>query len=562
VRSFLFEKLSLLSFKEKAGLEVTFDPQLTVFLGANRVGKSSILKSLYWALGAEPVQVHKRWIDANVVAKLDFSVDGTSYSIVRHKKRFGLFDEFGGLLITTSKVTSELGPALAKILGFELRLTDANGVTQIPPPAFAFLPYYVDQDRGWIQPWQSFDKLGQFPNHRQDAIFYHSGIRSNEFYRLRAEQTEKRIARSAVIEQRKVVEGALSRFEEQRDLVPIEFDPKAYQDILVRLIEEADRLEEHRHARNVVLGELASNRRMLVEQITIAKAALGEFEKDYAYLIKSIDEDVICPTCGTEHENSFAHRFSLVEDREACRDFLLSANAKLDDLNRQIEIKTTELGRSDARIERIQKALEEKRGDFALADIISSEGDKRAAEFLHRDIAQLAGEIATLDHDIDELTRKLAEMNDKNRKAAIQDFYFEKMTAFLRALRVDSLSASEVEQIDTKIRDTGSDQPRAVLSYVLAFAWTATEFSPSTLCPLVLDSPIQQDQDPPNAKAILRLIFDKQPPGVQVILASVSRHNEQHSGKEITFDREYHLLSKEKFHEIGKGIQPYFDQII
>ena len=149
MRNLRFEKLELLSNLERKARTIEFHPRLTVIKGENDVGKSSVVKSLYWTFGS-PVRMHPEWVKAKVKARVTFTIDGTRFAIVRDGSAFGLFDEAGEFLIATRKITSELGPFLAKMLDFGLVLPNkSSGEPETPPPAYAFVPFYVDQDLGW-----------------------------------------------------------------------------------------------------------------------------------------------------------------------------------------------------------------------------------------------------------------------------------------------------------------------------------------------------------------------------------------------------------------------------
>ncbi|WP_457094139.1 AAA family ATPase, partial [Microvirga sp. P5_D2] len=60
MKRLLFERLELLSLSERKARTVEFHPRLTVITGENGVGKSSVIKSLYWTLGAAPAVMHPR----------------------------------------------------------------------------------------------------------------------------------------------------------------------------------------------------------------------------------------------------------------------------------------------------------------------------------------------------------------------------------------------------------------------------------------------------------------------------------------------------------------------
>jgi hypothetical protein len=54
----------------------------------------------------------------------------------------------------------------------------------IPPPAYIFAPFYIDQDQSWTKPWDSFTRM-YLPDSLAD---YHSGLRPNAYYEAKARQ--------------------------------------------------------------------------------------------------------------------------------------------------------------------------------------------------------------------------------------------------------------------------------------------------------------------------------------------------------------------------------------
>ena len=127
-----FESLELLSLRERKARRIEFHPVMTVILGTNDVGKSSVIKSLYWAFGASPAIIHPTWAAANVKAMIAFTVNDVRYRILRDHNTIGVFDGEGRTLSVTTQITRELGPYLAEIFNFQLVLTSRKGEPEIP----------------------------------------------------------------------------------------------------------------------------------------------------------------------------------------------------------------------------------------------------------------------------------------------------------------------------------------------------------------------------------------------------------------------------------------------
>lgn len=142
----------------------------------NHVGKSSLLKSLYYALGAE-VEYDHEWDKSSKLYIVTFEVKKKEYRIVRFCKHFAVFCQ-GKLLLLTDSVTKELSPLLEKIFGFAVYLpSKKTSKVELSPPAFSFLPYYIDQDNGWSGLYESFSNIDQYKkDDRIKSLYYHLKI--------------------------------------------------------------------------------------------------------------------------------------------------------------------------------------------------------------------------------------------------------------------------------------------------------------------------------------------------------------------------------------------------
>lgn len=154
-----FLKLYLLSQNERAGLEISFSANPTLVRAPNNHGKSAILKSLYDVFGAQPHKIDASWKRANVTSLLEFKIDEERYSLLKASGSYSIFDSEGILLLTTHKVSEELAPFLADLFNFRLVMANKKDQIVIPPPAYIFSPFYVDQDQGWTKPWSSFSQM-------------------------------------------------------------------------------------------------------------------------------------------------------------------------------------------------------------------------------------------------------------------------------------------------------------------------------------------------------------------------------------------------------------------
>jgi hypothetical protein len=136
MKRLMISEIVLLSNRERKARRVRFDPRRTILLGLNQTGKSSLVKSIYHALGAEPAKVDQRWLNAEVKSLIKFSVESTQYMLLRDGNYYSAFNGDGTFIQSFTHVVGGLAPFLAKIFDFRFVLPSRDQKPQIPPPAF------------------------------------------------------------------------------------------------------------------------------------------------------------------------------------------------------------------------------------------------------------------------------------------------------------------------------------------------------------------------------------------------------------------------------------------
>ncbi len=187
----------------------------------NHVGKSSLVKSLYYALGAE-IEFDSTWDKTSKIYIVNFSVNNKKYRIVRFLKKFALFEN-EELLLFTDSVTKELAKKFEEIFDFGVYLPNRNdNKIELAPPVFIFMPYYIDQDRGWTKIYNSFSNIEQYnTNARMKSLYYHLGIYNKTTIELMTKKDSLFLQLEQVKkegERLQVVVNALS--EELKNIVP------------------------------------------------------------------------------------------------------------------------------------------------------------------------------------------------------------------------------------------------------------------------------------------------------------------------------------------------------
>ena len=77
------------------------------------------------------------------------------------------------------------------------------------------------------------------------------------------------------------------------------------------------------------------------------------------------------------------------------------------------------------------------------------------------------------------------------------------------------------------------------------------KYSSSTYCPLIIDSPNQQDQDIEHIDKIMSFINHNQPDDSQMILGLAETYGEDFDCKVIELNEKYSLLQKSEYEEVA-----------
>jgi hypothetical protein len=555
-----FSEISLVSEKERAAKTVRFHKKVTVIKAANDRGKSCLLKSLYSTLGATPHNVHPTWKSLNVTALLKFELDGTKYAILRAGLGYSLFDANDSLLATYTSVTRELAPAFAELFAFWLPLINAStGKAEQATPAFLFLPFYFDQDRSWMENWNSFEQLRQFGKYRPAIAAFHTGLKPNEFYKAQADKVDAEQRQADIRKDRDVVTRVLRKIEDLLQHVQIDLELSSYAFEIAQLLERTNQLRELEERLRDELIAVDNQRALVDHQIQIAASAAQELSKDFVFASEELEDEISCPMCGAHYVNSFAERFGIAADEDGFRSLLIRLKDERKECMSQAEKARASMSDITDQLGDVTDILESRQGEVRLRDILQSEGKKEVRTVLRGELRDLNERIGAVDAEIEAAKDEMQAYTKQSRQKDIKEFYRERMSLFLQLLDVKDIPPHSYSRIDSRITESGSDVPRALLAYYFSILKTIEKWSTATFCPIVIDSPKQQDQDETNWRRMLEFIRDNRADESQVIVALVDDLGIDLGGEviELAYDRK--LLQESEYQTVAAAMRPYID---
>jgi predicted nucleic acid-binding Zn-ribbon protein len=549
----VFQSLLMLSLQERTGRRVPFDPVCNLVRGTNNTGKSSLLKQLYHTFGAIPAVVHPKWKDAEVRSVVHFTVDGKPYIMLKNGDHYSVFDGGRKRLIRAKSVTKELSPFFADLFNFRLQLQSKKEQSQATP-AFLFLPYYIDQDAGWSKNWASFNGLGQFSNWRRDVVEYHLGVRPNAYYEAKSGLLRIREELKKLEERRAILNRVLTDLRAELSRVSFTIDVEAYRQEIERLLVACNKLQKRQSDLKRDLTRLYNNRTVFEAQLSITTSTAKELKQDYQYAVNELHDEVECPTCGTLHTNSFAERFAVAVDESRCRELEAELRTDLADNETAITKVNEAYSGTTAGLEEAKQLLGAKQGEVTLQQLIENEGRKEARVIVDKEVAAVTEEIGRANSAIFTLQQRMEMYEDQDRRFRIRTQYVNRMRRFVQDLGVVNLPEKQYGRMDCMIQETGSGLPRGLLAYYYAILQTIVENESATYCPIVLDSPRQQDQDDENWLRILKLLRDEQPKGSQLILSLRGNKGVDFPGKVLEYEDKYQLLNKAGYQDVFQEV--------
>lgn len=545
----VFKELFLFAPHEKVARKIEFKEGINIITSSqvdgNEKGKSVIMRSLYHALGAEALFASK-WETKNKIFVLRFSIDEKEYYIYRSADLYKLFDGNRQLLFVETK-SSDLAEKLKTITGFAVMLPSRqNNRLEITPPAYNYLPFFLDQDHYEGSKFASFDKLGQYVDYKDSVLFYHFGVYNEEYFNLvkQREELEEQITeynkRIDILQEmvadidRKLEIGSYSG-----DITALTRDVDQYREEYSSIVERLNKSKIH-------IIELRNNLFDLEKLLRETEAFDDKNESEISKLWKHI-----CPECGSEITDTVSlrsKRYNISEDIIIVKnDLQISIQKILSDIEKEEE-KYIELLKL---LEGYQERLKIK--SKHVSDVLRHKGlcELRDTIIEEKHTAQDTKEIQLdLLEDVKEAIKGF-----NTRKKAILDRYYELLMGAKSRFGLDEIDPDRFKKISTNFEASGSNKYIATVIWYFTVIKIRNEYNPMAIqYPIVLDSPNNVEADDEKEKAFLEYLLSNSDLSSQFIMSGIGFDSAEFQANInkpmnviILTNDKYHLLQTEDY---------------
>ncbi len=525
-----FKEILFLSYKRKTARRINLNYRTIIVKGENESGKSCVLKSLYFALGCSIRQIAPGWLFDNIITLLKFSINNVSFQSIRMGNDYYLFTSDEKCILHTKSQDE-----ISNIFRFYLSINLSSDIDKsVLNTNSLFIPFYLDQDSGWSQPFESFGKLPS----KLTTLRLHTTIISDDYLNLYSK-------REKIIDKKKVIQIELNQ---NRCLLDLYI--KKFKDIPLLCIDE-NRFKEGIEELLNDLNDLNSNRIELLKRIeklngekyslefSIQKLHnnIDEIEKDYKFALNR--EDVMrCPMCGAEIDNDESSRFQYLHDRDECIDRLIENDKRLDEVKKELCQKLNLSKEISDKINDIQNLLSKKQEDLSLKDYLEIRVKEEIEHLIKEKCMDMSTQLQKLATELLSLEGTIKIERKEDRRKDIQQEFSNNVNIALMKFGIKRDKPIKF-LINGKINISGSNVPKYIMAYNYALLSVMSRRTCPIIAPLVIDGPKQNGIEQESLNKILKFIIENRPIDSQLV---ISLTEDEHVGN-ISGAQYIHLSS-------------------
>ena len=553
----IINSFSIIDFKNKEAQNFEFKTGTNLIVSKeNTQGKSSLLKSMYFALGFDVRQFPSNWNVNDMYFQIEVKMKNITYTITRQKDIFRVSD------MESAMNVKEYSAWLQDKLEIKMKL--ANTRTKNLYDAYSsalILPFYIDQDDSWDggmfrNVTNTLNQYTRIPEDIFKSIFNLSSFEILELQNLLANFIkEKNVAESTIENLLKV----LKEYREENENIPSvsKIDKVALNNDINRYLKLQNEFNEQITKYKVKL----LNKQEIID---LQKQELSELEqllKMNKKRYRSIEAE--CEYCHSK----------LTTEQSLTRLDLSNNYFEISLLKEEVEKEIEKLSSEIKEFRLKQSSIESKANEIHLIirkskdlltidDYVKATAKNEASKELENLVDKQMVSKGDLEDKIKELRKKIKDL--KKEKESSRETIEKEYNILLYEIKriLTDGNMEELKFLDfKKISGSGMDKNKKYLAYYLVYFSLLREYSSYTI-PFCMDSFIKNEITGETARemfgAIEKYFFNIN----NQSFFSIVTENLKHLKREDTYNKvEVYgkLLSKDKYNDISMNFE--FDNV-
>lgn len=554
MKNIRFLSLKMLSYKERKAAIIDLDKEAIIFKGRNHTGKSSILKSIYLALGGEIKKIPSGWANTNIVLLLRFSIDNIKYKSLLMGNDLYLYNPDGSLRFKAKRRSERLNKEMNKLFSLNYRSGDNE---QIIPVSALYMPFYIDQDTGWGESWSSFSNMGnagERANYRQ----YLTNVVDDMYFQIKTELSHVDSELNRLRTEQKAYQRINIDIQRNYHALNVHLSEDAFNRSVDSYLNQLTALREEQNSIFRTLQSLFTRKSYLEVNIDQLRKNIKDIDRDFNYAIHQSDI-ITCPTCGGQYKNDMLARHDLLKDMNLCKDQVIQFENEYDDITIRIELVRKQNDDLNTKIANIQSVIKEKQDGITLEQVIEDKTRTYLTQVVQNSQSESTKTITELSAKKVTLESAIKTFESSGRKEYISSEFVKYVVDAVRlmggSIKIDSIRYAG------NISATGSSLPIHVVAYTTAYLRVIQKFNGPLNMPLVIDEPRQQGLSSESINKMLSYLKDKISMHTQLILSTTEDNAIIPNGYSIiTLSNEYSLLEEGYYEEVSEEIEKLLEE--
>ncbi|MCM3020099.1 hypothetical protein M3582_18630 [Priestia megaterium] len=554
----IINRLLITDIETKKAKSIDFKDGVNIITSSNnQVGKSTILKSIYYSMGAE-VFFAERFKVKTKLHILDFSVNNDIYTFIRYNDIVVIQKNKNQTVKCTN--ATQLSETLNKVFGFSIFIENKQNEVVLAPPVYYYTPYYIDQDNGWTKDINSFDKMNQFNKNKRDKIYYyHLGILDDNYSKCLSEKEKLTAEINSSKKKQSEITSLLQYIKNNITSIDLSLNSKS---IEIQKQELLRKYKEYSFDLNNVRREILEYQEEIFKIDNII-ANLDSTVKENDNIKKHLKHefDIECPFCTRTFEVQAKDILKINYNIENLQETKLEMLSMKEKINKKLDSLQKKFLSFEKQLIDIEN--ESYDVDNTFDEVLKYKGIQETRKQLNVELVESNSNLIDSEAKLKKIKKSLTDWDKKIKEA--DERYKEVLTVNLLKFNTQENTLPKKINIGTGIIASGSGQIRVNLARVYSFLEVMEDYNAGGLkFPLVIDSPKGGEQSKSNSELILELITHTKDIENQIILATIDFDN-FYKGDFRNFNNivlensEYNVLTRSDYAKNKEDIDYYLE---